>query len=779
MTVARDNFTRANSGSLGANWTSNSGAFTAGTYTISGNAAFSTGNGQQAASFWSANSFANNQYSEIVLSGSALGTTNHGGGPIVRATAGDNYYRLYVNLQNIASNIGLIKVVGGVSTALASATRTMALGDQIRMEIIGSTLNGYVNGVLVLTATDTSFSSGSPGIGGFVASNPTAFITAWEGGDIVPFAQTIQRDTFTRGNSGTLGANWTALCDATDTQVLGITSNAAQPQVVGGRATSYWNANTFANDQYSQALAGGSALGTNTHLDGVTVRTSAGTYYGFTWNLVNSGTTLSIFKVVSGTFTSIGAGIVNTVAVIGSLMRLEVVGTVLNAYVDGNLVLTGSDADIVSGAPGITAFMAAASPTANLTNWEGGSLLWKRSDTVIPIGANGGTEEPSVLYEANPQILSANPDGNIWKMWFTDGWSPGTLSVSYAESNDGVNWTLGGSVITGSDIAHGCVVHFGSTYYAFYVPNTATNNQFDLWQSANGKTGWSKTNTAVLSIGGVGQWDHLNIFNPYVFQIGSTYYMLYTGRSATNYSVGLATSPDLVTWTKSPSNPVIADGGSNGASPSNGKLITKSGNLYYLWGFGVASGGTNLPTDHRMWSSPDLITWTANSKNPTYLRVLLDEGTNLSSGQVADPSLVELNGTTFLFYDTITTQVSGKIHINMAAAPYSLLQLVGMITGTNIISGNVGRPGITINYSGTASGSVTSDAAGNYVIPITTNGSYTIAPVGNFSPPNQAVTVGGSDQTGINFSGSGASDTYAIGCITRFCTHGLSRQAIF
>jgi predicted GH43/DUF377 family glycosyl hydrolase len=344
-------------------------------------------------------------------------------------------------------------------------------------------------------------------------------------------------------------------------------------------------------------------------------------------------------------------------------------------------------------------------------------------------------------------------------MWFTDGWSTGTLSVAYAESNDGVTWTLGGSVITGSDIAHGCVVHFGSTYYAFYVPNTATNSQFDLWQSSNGKTGWVKTNTAVLSIGGVGAWDHLNIFNPYVFQVGSTYYMFYTGRSATNYSVGYATSTDLVNWTKFGSNPVIADGGANGASPSNGKLITKSGGLYYLWGFGVASGGTNLPTDLKMWSSPDLITWTPNSRNPVYQRVLVDEGVNLSSGQVADPCPVEKGGTTFLFYDAITTQVSGQIHVNMATAPFTLNQLSGMIFGSFIISGSAGVAGATVSYTGAESGSVTADSSGNYVIPVSTNGAYTIIPtkVGyTFNPGSSNQTMASADITGLNFVATSA-----------------------
>jgi hypothetical protein len=491
----------------------------------------------------------------------------------------------------------------------------------------------------------------------------------------------------------------------------------------------------------------------------VTVRTSAGgNYYGFSWNLNAVANNASIFKVVGGTFTALGSAVTVTPA-LGSLMRLEVVGTQLQGFINGTLIMTRTDADLATGAPGISGFMAASSPTAFMTNWEGGSLLWKRSGAGTPIGANGGTEEPSVLYESGAQVLTANPDGKIWKLWETDGWSAGTLNIYYWESNDGVNFTSYGSnpVITGTSIAHGFVGHFGSTYYAYYIPDIATNAQFDLWQSSNGVTGWTKTNTAVLSVGGVGTWDHAGIFNPYVWQEGSTYYMLYTGRSATNYSVGLASSTDLVNWTKDAANPVIPDGGSNGASPANGKNVVLNGGLYYMWGFGAPS--SNLPTDHKLFTSPNRTTWTAYANNPVYRRVLATEGTNLSVGQVADPRMVDLDGSTFMYYDTTDAQTSGHIHNNVSIAPYSMNQIMGMVAGTWIIAGNTTQPGVTVTWSGTASGSVTSDSSGNYVIPITTAGSYTITPSKtgfSFAPVSSSQTVTTADILGVNFTAAAA-----------------------
>jgi hypothetical protein len=76
-----------------------------------------------------------------------------------------------------------------------------------------------------------------------------------------------------------------------------------------------------------------------------------------------------------------------------------------------------------------------------------------------------------------------------------------------------------------------------------------------------------------------------------------------------------------------------------------------------------------------------------------------------------------------------------------------------VVEGGNV-SGNAGVADATVNYRGSASGSVTADGSGNYAIPLA-NGNYTITPSLNgytFVPVSQAVTVSGSDITGVNFT---------------------------
>lgn len=73
------------------------------------------------------------------------------------------------------------------------------------------------------------------------------------------------------------------------------------------------------------------------------------------------------------------------------------------------------------------------------------------------------------------------------------------------------------------------------------------------------------------------------------------------------------------------------------------------------------------------------------------------------------------------------------------------------ISGSVTNGGSV-LSGVTFTISG---GSATSDASGNYVIAVLTNGSYTITPSKNgftFSPATLSVTVNGADSTGNNFT---------------------------
>jgi hypothetical protein len=60
-----------------------------------------------------------------------------------------------------------------------------------------------------------------------------------------------------------------------------------------------------------------------------------------------------------------------------------------------------------------------------------------------------------------------------------------------------------------------------------------------------------------------------------------------------------------------------------------------------------------------------------------------------------------------------------------------------------------------VNYTGTATGSVSADGSGNYTIPSLGPGSYTITPTKGgftFSPTSSPQTITNADISGVNFT---------------------------
>jgi len=85
-------------------------------------------------------------------------------GVVVRAqsiVADPNGYALYVQPTPPTSSLILARVTGGSSTTLATASVSVAVGVpfELALEIVGSNLRGYFNSSLVVTATDSTYSS--------------------------------------------------------------------------------------------------------------------------------------------------------------------------------------------------------------------------------------------------------------------------------------------------------------------------------------------------------------------------------------------------------------------------------------------------------------------------------------------------------------------------------------------------------------------------------------------------------------------------------------------
>ena len=220
------------------------------------------------------------------------------------------------------------------------------------------------------------------------------------------------------------------------------------------------------------------------------------------------------------------------------------------------------------------------------------------TDKSAPVLSPGGVGAYDEKGQADPSVIYEGP--GIWKMWFdalngSDIWD----KLGYATSPDGITWTKYGAVLSrGASgawdddfVHHPCVVKHNGVYYMFYAGSRpGMNYKIGLATSPDGITFTKYGTTPVIDTGSVGQFDsnYIRPSNPVLIQ--GTWYMWYWGYNGTVHALGLATSPDLFTWTKQGK---VHD---NNASASWVRLVEgdhpadKIGQIYYK----KADGGVYL-----------------------------------------------------------------------------------------------------------------------------------------------------------------------------------------
>lgn len=178
LTTRTDDFNRANSADLGANWTTVSSA---NPLEIFSNTVRGT-DGSERAEAWTADVFGSQQYSQAKL------TTASGWFYLllrIQDMYYPNYYYARINRDNNEVIITRQYDWTADDPPLASTTYTIAATDLVRFEAEGSTLRVKVNGTTILTATDStnSFPDGRPGIMAIWFAGTAPQLDDWEGGE--------------------------------------------------------------------------------------------------------------------------------------------------------------------------------------------------------------------------------------------------------------------------------------------------------------------------------------------------------------------------------------------------------------------------------------------------------------------------------------------------------------------------------------------------------------------------------------------------------------------
>lgn len=155
MAIIVDDFQRAD-GSLGANWTAITGLTAP---TISSNAAANTSTAYHGA-IYTGSAFGNDQSAQV-----KIGTVSSSSVYFVFVRISGSAFSGYAAFANGNASYVIRRYDAGAGTNLQSLAQAPVTGDILKLRVIGQMLYLYVNGVMVNSANDSIYTSGSPGMG--------------------------------------------------------------------------------------------------------------------------------------------------------------------------------------------------------------------------------------------------------------------------------------------------------------------------------------------------------------------------------------------------------------------------------------------------------------------------------------------------------------------------------------------------------------------------------------------------------------------------------------
>lgn len=170
--TVNDSFTRANASTLGSNWSAAIGTSGWTALQIVSNTAEAPG-GNPGFQSWISQAFFADQFAKATVGTFGDGSSDQAGvGVRGSGTSTDTEY--IFQCYNGSSII--VKRVAGTQTNLASGGGNCATGNTIELDVVGTQLFALINGTVTLTATDSSISSGYPGVFAWGGDNVTNFV---------------------------------------------------------------------------------------------------------------------------------------------------------------------------------------------------------------------------------------------------------------------------------------------------------------------------------------------------------------------------------------------------------------------------------------------------------------------------------------------------------------------------------------------------------------------------------------------------------------------------
>lgn len=182
--------------------------------------------------------------------------------------------------------------------------------------------------------------------------------------------------------------------------------------------------------------------------------------------------------------------------------------------------------------------------------------------------------------------------------------------------------TVNPSIDLGNNLYAPEIVSFNGLWRRYFGAQRGQTGKDAIYAQTSTDTRTWSTPVLVLDTGTSGQWDDVHVNDPSAVVSGSTLYLYYTGAgdctSFCNDQVGLATSTDGTSFSKSGSNPVITKGG---AGSWNERLVGRPSMIIDGATWRAYVDGQDEPLTNAaigLWTSTDGIAWTPDGGNPIY-----------------------------------------------------------------------------------------------------------------------------------------------------------------
>ncbi|MDF2713220.1 MAG: hypothetical protein K0R28_145 [Paenibacillus sp.] len=263
----------------------------------------------------------------------------------------NNFYMLQMRFSD--NLVRLFKRVNGVYSQIGSDAATALVAGQtykVKVVVAGSSINTYVDGVAKIAVTDTTFTGGAVGVrayGGVQYYDNVSIMTSDTGYPV------LLDDTFEDGNA----SGWTYPEGSPATWSASLSedlywlknSDTAPVSKIAVNGNTAWTDYTYFIDIKSEADSA------NSYPSAIFRYQDVNNFYMI--QLRYGADTVRLYKRAGGTYTQLGSDIATPLAAGRNYaVKIEVNGSSIRTYINGDLKLAITDSTFASGSIGVRAY---------------------------------------------------------------------------------------------------------------------------------------------------------------------------------------------------------------------------------------------------------------------------------------------------------------------------------------------------------------------------------------------------------------------------------------